>query len=379
MKKFTIFISAGEVSGDVHASYLSREILKLNPDIKLIGLGSNEMKSANVEIIYDMSLYSAVGIVENISFLPEIFKTYKIAKNFIAKNKIDLAILVDWQGFNLRLINLLKKENIPIVYYIGPQEWIWGFSKNIKKILDKVDILFAIFKKEYETYKPISNNVKYLGNPLLDILKISDKLEIKKSLGLEKDSIVLGIMPGSRKHEIKRLLPIFLETSKELQKVKENLKTILIIPALWENFLKNNFDLSGIKLLTNNSSYYMQACDLLLVASGTVTLEASILGIPTIANYKVSKLTYIIARMLMKIEYITLPNIISNKKIISEFLQEDVNSQNLKNECLKLLDNEEIRNKMLKDFEIVREELKPYGAIEKIARIIVKMLYKLNI
>lgn len=368
MEKFTIFMSAGEVSGDFHGSYLAKEILKLNSNIKLVGLGSNFMKSSNVEIIDDMSQYSAVGLVENIKCLPQIFKTYKITKNFILKNKIDLAILIDWQGFNLKLINLLKKQNIPIVYYIGPQEWIWGFGKGLERVISKVDKLFAVFRKEYEAYKNISDKVEYFGHPLLDILKLHDKLEIKNSLGIDKDSFVLGIMPGSRKHEIEKLLPIFLKTSNDLEKIKPNLKTLLIIPSIWENFVKNNFEITNIKLLTDNSSYYMQCCDLLLVASGTVTLEASILKIPTIANYKVSNITYTLAKMLMKLKYFTLPNIVCNKKVIPEFLQKDVSSQNLKNICLELIENQNSKNEMIKNFENVRKELEPYGAIEKIAK-----------
>ncbi|MBC7475532.1 MAG: hypothetical protein H7263_14680, partial [Candidatus Sericytochromatia bacterium] len=270
MKK-TIFISAGEVSGDIHGSYLAKELFKLNHNLNILGFGSVEMSKVGVDILNDFVAYSGVGLIENIPALFKANKSYKIAKKTFSEKKIDLLILIDNQGFNLKLADLAKKNNILVYYYIGPQEWIWGFKNGKKRIISKIDKLFCIFQKEYLFYQDYPQKVEYIGHPLLDIIKKIDKNDAKNLINIPNKKIV-GLMAGSRKHEISSLLPIFVDTAIKLK--SDNIEAIIITNDKWQTYIKTNFDLKGLKLFSGSSCEYMQACDLIIAASGTVTLEA---------------------------------------------------------------------------------------------------------
>lgn len=376
--KPTIFISAGEVSGDLHGSYLAKKLFELEPEIKLAGIGSRAMQAAGVKILRDIARYSSVGLVESIPSVFPVSEVYYLAKKYFSENPPSLVVLIDNQGFNYKLADLARKYKIPVAYYIGPQEWIWGLKKGPLKVINKVDKIFAVFLKEYKIYEDLTDKAEYYGHPLLDILKNVAQSEVRDFLGLSREAKVIGLMPGSRKHEIKNLLPVFLETAEILMKRKPGIETVLITTPIWEDFIKRNFDLKGIKLVFENSSYCMQACDLILAASGTVTLEAAILKIPLIANYKLAKLSYLIASMLIKLKYFTLPNIISDRQIIPEFIQEEVNPENLAKVSMQLLYDQVMRDRMSLDFDYVREALMPEGAVLKTAEGILKMLREVD-
>lgn len=368
MKK-QIFISTGEISGDLYGAELAKEILQINPEINLIGLGSNKMKAAGVEIIEDLSFYSGVGIIENIRAITPSIKIYNKIKKLFSVKKPELIVLIDNQGLNIKICKLARKLNIKIVYFIGPQEWLWGIGNNWKKIINNIDILFTIFKQEYDFYKnkndeSINNKIKYLGHPLKELIEKKNKNEIKKELDF-KEEIVIGLMPGSRLNEIKSLLPIFIDFSNKIK--NKNTRIILIINDIWINFTKDNYKLDNIDVFTENSSIYMQSCDLILAASGTVTLEAVLLKIPIISCYKISKLSYNIAKIILKTKYTTLPNIILNKKVIPELLQNDVNVNTIIIEYENILKN----GNYIKEFEIncneIKKELEPDNTIKNIA------------
>mgnify|MGYP001596114392 CR=1 FL=1 len=212
MAKYSIFISAGEVSGDMHGSYLAKALFDLEPDLEITGIGSQAMKEQNVNILRDIAPYSSVGLIESIPAVFPVAEVFQLAKNYFSEKRPDLVVLIDNQGFNLRLAGLTKKYKIPTVYYIGPQEWIWGFKKGPQRVIKKVDRLFAVFSKEYEIYKEFTDKAEFVGHPLLDILKPENKEEIRNSLNIPINSQVICLMPGSRKHEIDNLLPVFLES-----------------------------------------------------------------------------------------------------------------------------------------------------------------------
>lgn len=363
----TVFISAGEFSGDKHASYLCCEIINNKNNISFYGFGGSEMKKAGVRILNDVIKHSGVGLVENIPAAYHAGISYKIAKNFFKNNKTDLLILVDNQGFNIRLAKLAKKMNISVIYYIGPQEWIWGFKNGIHKIMKNIDTLYAIFKNEYDFYQSYIHKVKYFGHPLLNILKKYEKSEIRKALALDNKKII-GFMPGSRKQEINNTMPVFIEIYKGL---KEEYNFIFIIPEIWKEYINQNFDIKEINTYYGNSDFYMQGCDLIIASSGTVTLEAVIFDIPVIPCYKLHKISYLIAKMLIKPDYVTLPNIVSEKKVINEFLQEDFNSDNIIKEVTKIFNNKQYYDYLKTEFKKIRRKLEPCNSVENTAKDII--------
>ena len=367
-----IFISTGEISGDIHASYLAKELFKIIPNINISGFGSTEMKKLNINILEDLSYYSGVGLIENIRAIKPAILAYETAKKYFKENKIDLVILVDNQGFNIKLAQLTKKLNIKTIYYIGPQEWIWGIGNNWKKIIDNVDLLIAIFEKEYNFYKNKTDKVKYFGHPLKEIIVKKDKTIVKKELGYSNKKVI-GIMAGSRKSEIEKLLPIFIDFSEKIKKYDNNIEIVFLINSFWKDFILTKYKINENQVFYDNSTYYMQGCDLILCASGTATLETAILDIPTIACYKLSTFSYKIAKFLVKLDYFTLPNIILNKKVISEFIQEEVNTSNLIKETKNIFDNNS--NNILNSYKEVREKLNPKNTIENIALEIKKLFF----
>jgi len=366
-----IFISAGEVSGDKHTSILCQNILKLKNDIEIYGFVSLQSQKIGVKNLNDVSLKSGVGLIENIPASYEAIKSYKKAKDFFKNNKVNLLILVDNQGFNLKLAKLAKKFEIPVIYYIGPQEWIWGFKNGTHKIMQNIDRLYTIFKNEfnfYNQYPEYSDKLRYLGHPLLSDLKIYCQKDIKSELNFS-DKKVIALMPGSRKQEIDNLMNLFIEVYKS---INHQYNFLFIIPNIWESYIKENFNVENIKVVFGSSEYYMQSSDLIIAASGTVTLEAVVYNIPVIPCYKLNKLSYLIAKQLIKIDYISLPNIVANKKVINELIQDKLNLENILKEIEYILSNEDVYHKIKSDFKEIKKDLEPFNSVDKTAKEIIR-------
>jgi len=366
-----VFVSAGEVSGDKHAYLLCKNLIDYGPDLNIHGFVSIKCENLGINNLSDSTLKSGVGLIENIPAAYHSIKSYKLAKDFFIKNKIDLLILIDNQGFNLRLAKLAKKNNIKVAYYIGPQEWIWGFKNGTHKIMKNIDILYTIFKREhdfYQQYLEYSSKIKYFGHPLLANLTIHDKNQIKDELGFNQNKPLIALMPGSRKQELSNLLPIFTQVYHSL---KDQYNFMFIFPLIWKKFIEENFDLKELKVYYDNSEYYMQGSDLIIAASGTVTLEAVIYNIPVIPCYKLNKLSYLIAKILVKLEYITLPNIVAGKKVINELIQDKLTTDNIIAETKSILEDKEKYNKIKEEFKIIKTQLEPINSVEFIAKDII--------
>jgi lipid-A-disaccharide synthase len=379
----TIFISTGEISGNIHGSKLAEKILEKAPFVKISGFGSIEMEQKGVTIFRDISKYSGVGLTENIPAFLKSFEILSFVKNQFSQNKPDLVLLIDNQGLNIQIAKIAKKHKIPVIYYIAPQEWIWGVKKGVIRVLNNTDKIITIFRKEFNFYQDFIlqkansnysiNKIEYVGHPLLDYLNKESKEKIKREINIPENIPVIALMAGSRKNEIDNLLPIFLETMELLKKKNLNYHFILICNEVWKEYITNIVQ-DKVTIYSKNSTYYMQACDVILAASGTVTLEAVILDVPIISCYKLSGISYQIAKLLVKIKYFSIPNIVASKKVIPEFLQDKVNPIVLSNELIKLISDKKLRNELLVEFDKIRNELSPYGAINKTAKIILDYL-----
>ncbi len=373
MKK--AFISVGEISGDNYASML----VKALPEFQWVGITGPKMRDAGVETFARLEDISVVGITEAIPKFLKIKEALKKSIQFLDSG-IDLLVVVDFPGFNLKLIREAKKRGIKTVYFIAPQVWAWG-KKRIPKIAESTDLLIAIWPFEKEIYKDYiseSFNVEYVGHPLLDIINIEETDEsFRRKLGIEADKKIIGILPGSRESEVKTLLPILLSSSEKLHKEIDNLHFVIpATPNMEEKIIEfvKGVDLP-LTVVTNKDfkspSYeVMSKSYFLIVASGTATLETAIIGNPFIIVYKVSPLTFLIGRILTSINYLGLPNLIADREIVRELLQEECNPETVAEVSLEIIKNKQVYKRIKGDLKLVKEALGEKGAISRTAKLI---------
>jgi lipid-A-disaccharide synthase len=365
----TLFLSAGEVSGDMHGAHLARALKALRPDLRLIGVGGPRMAEAGVERVADVIAHSAVGLTENLPHVMPVMKAFKRAKATVAELRPEAVVLIDYQGANMDLAAFCRKQGLKTAYYITPQEWLWGFKRGPAKVAKAVDHLICVFEREAEVYRAAGGRVTYVGHPLVDILSSS----AMPPLPVAGDRPVLALLPGSRPQEVRSLLPAFLGAAR---RVLEALPEAQVLLPLAGEHVRSEIEArvveSGlpVTLVEGNAQSVLRAADVAVAASGTVTLEAAILGVPCVAAYQVSKLTAFLAKRLLKVRHVTLPNIVAGKEVIPECLQERANAEELGRAVLRLLGDTAARAAMKRDMAEVRDRLGGPGAIERAAKAI---------
>lgn len=362
-----IMISAGEVSGDVHGSYLVKELKKLRPDISFFGVGSDRLAAAGMEIRFDITKRGTIGLLEALPNLWPLFLTFLKIKKLIRREKPDLVILIDSQGLNLPLAKFCKKIGVKSAYYIAPQEWLWGTPRGVKKVAGTVDLIVAIFEKEFEAYKKAGARVVYFGHPLLDIVA-------------SRASRVAGqicLCPGSRAQELISLFPILLKAAELIQKEKPDVHFLIPTASIeiHEQLQHYTLNIQHYTLLSPGSTYdALASSDLAICTSGTINLEASILDVPNIMVYKLSLLTYLIGKYLLKIDkkikYFSMPNILLDEKIIPEFIMSDAEPKTIAAAAVGILNDRDKQAQMKSAFTRLRHVLGAPGAIHRAAQAI---------
>ncbi len=357
MKKIKIGFSAGEVSGDLQASILFQNIKKLNPNIEAFGLGGKHMKNQGINVLFDFTHRSSVGILESIPF---VFDRLVIGNKFIneiKKQKPDVFILVDNQGFNIPFAKTLKKMGIKTIYYFPPPISIWG-KWNGTKLQKYIDYFYIPFKEDYEEYRKINNNsVVFFGHPFLDKKYLENKLseeindkEIANFINTGKEYFYM--MPGSRYQELKKLLPKFIKIA-DLVYEQYGLECILPISSnMFDNLVyKYIKDRKYIHRINQNNYKIFKNSKFSLMSSGTATFEGLVLQVPMLICYKISKFTFFLGKLVVDSKWIGIANILAKKEVAPEFLQQDFNTKILMKEIIKLIEDQdyyEIRKKELK-------------------------------
>ncbi len=377
MNRKKILIVAGEPSGDLYASNLIADLKNLNPDLEFFGIGGNLSRRAGSEIIFDISKLALVGVIEVLKNISTVGRAYKGVLSKIDSTKTDLAILVDYPGFNLGLAKALKARNIPIIYYISPQVWAWGSSR-INIIRKYVEKIIVFFKFEEKLYKEHGVNAEFVGHPLLDIVKITvPKDKFLEKYGFSKEKTTIALLPGSRAIEVKALLSILISSCKIIQnrlpKTQFLVAKHLDLPmALYEAAVKN----AGLEIRIASGETYdvLAASDFALIASGTATLESAIVGTPFVIVYKANFFTYLLYKLVARLPFIGLVNVISNKKIVPEFLQYDATPEKIANNTLKILGDKNKLASMAEDLKAVKSSLGSPGASPRAARSILPFL-----
>jgi lipid-A-disaccharide synthase len=373
-----ILIVAGEASGDLHGANLVREIKKIDPSISIRGIGGRKMEEAGVDIVMPSSGIAVVGLTEVFSKYSNIIKARREMVHLLESSSPDLLILIDFPGFNINLARSAKHCHVPVLYYISPQLWAWR-SGRAKKIAARVDRMAVILPFEEEFYKKsgVDIDVEYVGHPLMDAVPSGlEKETIKKDLGLE-NSIVLGLLPGSRTAEITNLLPSMMQAAEMLASRHPGLKCVLpLASTISRELIDSYISKSSIKIIVPQKDVYsiLSICDLALIKSGTATLEAAIMGVPMVVAYRMSPLSFKIAKLVVKVSNASLVNLIAGREIVPELLQNDATPERLVEMASKILDDKFYRNEMINNLEDVRKKLGGRGASEKTARIAMEMI-----
>ncbi|MDD5428778.1 MAG: lipid-A-disaccharide synthase [Candidatus Omnitrophica bacterium] len=377
MAQKKILIVAGEPSGDLHASNLVKDMKALDPDLKFFGLGGKMSKDAGVDTIFDISKLALVGLVEVWKNIFTVGKVYKSLLDKVDAEKPDLAILVDYPGFNLRLAKELKKRSIPVVYYISPQVWAWGRDR-VNIIKRCVTRIVVFFKFEEELYKTYSIDAEFAGHPLLDTVKVSrSKDETLKAYGLDKDKVTIALLPGSRSLEINTLLPIMVSSAKL---INERLKDTQFIVAKYSglpmDMYKKIISSSGLDIKIAESDAYnvVGAADFAIVTSGTATLETAIIGTPLVIVYKANLLTYMVYKFVATIPFLGIVNIIANKEIAPEMLQYDATPENISAAVVSRLSDPGKLKEMKEGLAGVKSSLGAPGARLRAAKAVLSVI-----
>lgn len=341
MKK--ILLVSGETSGDQQAARLVNEIKRLDPNITFLGMGGDAMQAAGVNIVVHSRHLAVVGIVEVITAFPRILKAFRQLKACLKQEKPDLVILIDYPGFNLRFARTAKKAGCRVMYYIAPQLWAWGTGR-IRWIQRYVDQVCVVFPFEEDFYRQYGVNAHFVGHPLMGRVRpVLSREAAIAHFHLQKGRPIVGLLPGSRKSEIKSLLPVLLDFASLLKKHYPAAQFILpAAPHVNPSELSEKIALYPelIVHITKDSLYDAVAlCDLAVAASGTVTLECGLLQIPTVLIYKLHPLTYWIAKKIAKQTCLGICNIITHQQVMKELIQEEANPVNMAQEAQKLLED----------------------------------------
>ena len=369
-----ILIIAGEVSGEMHGAALVAELKNSNSDLEFFGIGGDNMINAGVETIQHIKDMAFLGFVEVVKHLPFILKVEKAIIDFVKLNKIKLAILIDYPGFNLRIAKKLNKLGVKVVYYISPQIWAWHQSR-IKKIKSRVDKMLVVFPFEKKFYTDGDVSVEYVGHPLVERIehfKFKSKDDFFNELGIEKE--ILLILPGSRKHEIEKHLPELIKSA-DIISGNNNLQIVVACSEnLDEEYLQQFISSKNVKIVKGNTYNLLKHSKFGIIKSGTSTLEAAIFGLPFVVIYSTSKLTYELAKRLVKIDHIAMPNIIAGKTVVREFIQSQVNAELISEFVQSLLNDESSLNNLKLELNRIKTQLGGTGASQNAAKIITKIL-----
>lgn len=375
------FIIAGEASGDLHGSNLITGLIEADPLSEIVCWGGNKMERSGARLLVHYRELAVMGFWEVIIKLGKIFRNLRKCRHQICDFKPDVVILIDYPGFNLRIAKYLKKNNTTVYYYISPKVWAWKRSR-IKKIKQYINRMYVIFPFEPEFFEKYGYKVHYFGNPLVDTVQkgmdeSTSRVKFLAEYELE-DKPIVSLLAGSRSQEVRKILPVMMEVEKyypDYQFLVAGVKTIdkLIYNRILEG--------SSIKIIYDDTCSLLINSDAALVTSGTATLETAIAGIPQVVCYKTSKVSYLIARLLVKIRFISLVNLIMDKEIVRELIQHQLNERNLVSELNTILPGGWKRKIMLDNYSILRKKLSGRGASSRIAKDMyhsLKLIYNVN-
>ena len=373
--KMKYYIIAGEASGDLHGANLIASLKKKDTRAKIRAWGGNLMKKQGATLVKHYRDLAFMGFVEVLLHLRTILKNLSFCKKDILKYKPDAIILIDYPGFNLKIAKFAHKHNIKVYYYISPQVWAWKKRRvyTIKEVVDKMLVILPFEKDFYDDYRV---DAHFVGHPLLDELskvRYINRSNFARQNKLDPKKEIIALLPGSRKQEVTRMLGIMM---KVMGKFPEYQFVIGCAPSLPESFYRELVGNENVHLVFNKTYQLLQVASAALVTSGTATLETALFYVPEVVCYKGNKISYLIAKNLVKVKYISLVNLIMDKPVLKELIQNDLTPKNIEEELNDLLTNHKKQRQLLEDYEDLRCKLGNAGASNNAATIIVNDLNK---
>ena len=372
----TILFSAGEASGDTHAANMFLEIKKHQPNIKGIGMGGVNMANAGIDLRYNSANIAVIGVVEVLKHYGEIQSALLLMKQIIKNERPDLLICVDYKEFNFKLASYAKQQGIKVLFYVSPQVWAWRESR-VKAYGKVIDMMAVIFPFETAYYEKENIPVRYVGHPSVDkVHPKHSKTEDLARFNLDATQPIIGLLPGSRVNEIKRLLPVMLDAAEQLKTKFPTAQFLLPQADSISDDLLKQYSLHNIQLIKHQPYDVIQCCDAVMTSSGTATLEIALLTVPMVICYKLSTLTYWLGRLLVKTPFIGLPNIVAGKRIVQEFIQHEANANNLAAEIERIVSDKTYHYTMQQNLNTVKQQLGTGGGSKNMAILALEMLKK---
>jgi len=343
-----VMLVAGGASGDLHAAKLAAGVLAKHSDVQFFGIGGTEMRKAGVDVLIDSADLAVVGLIEVLAHRKVIFGALNQMRELLRTDPPDLLILTDYPDFNLRLAQTAKQLGIKVLYYISPQVWAWREGR-VKTIRERVDMMAVVFPFEETFYQKHQVPVRYVGHPLSEeVFASADRDTLLREFGLLPEKKTVGLFPGSRQSEIRRLLPIILAAAKQLKQKYSELQFLLPIASTLTTediapYLADYQDLA-VTMIPHRSYDVMEACDAIITVSGTVTLEIALLGKPMVIINKLAWLSFYIVKSMFKLDYIGLCNIVANERLVPELIQQDARPDKIVREIEKMLFDADYRD-----------------------------------
>jgi lipid-A-disaccharide synthase len=369
-------IVAGEASGDLHGADLAAQILARDPGCDLFGVAGERMRAAGVRALTRTEDVAGLGLAELTSTIRTTLHVLRELKAMLRTDRPDLVILIDFAEFNMSLAGAAKRAGVPVLYYITPQVWAWRRGR-VARIIERTDRLAVVLPFEAEIYAGAGSRVTFVGHPLLDrVAPAQDRAATLKRHGLPAHARLLALLPGSRRGEVRYLLRPMVEAARVLEADHGLTPVIALAPTLTLAQLREEgrVNLDGIRVIEGDTYSVVAASELALAASGTATLETALLGCPMVVAYKMSPLTYALARMLVRgVDYIAMPNILAGREVVPELIQGRVNVRNLVRAAENLM-VEPLRTETRDALLALRARLGEPGAAARVAAIALEMM-----
>lgn len=358
-----IMIVAGEASGDLHGATLARALRTLAPDAVLYGMGGRRMAEAGVELIEDVTAAAVVGGTEAVGRLPRLYRAWRALVDALAARRPDALVVIDFPEFNLRLARAARRAGVPVVYFIPPQIWAWRGGR-IEQIRRRISLVLAVLPFEAAMYQRAGVPVEFIGHPVVDaVANAPSRDEARRTLGADSRTTVIGLLPGSRREEVTHNLPLMRGAIARVAQERPGLRVVLGLAPTIDRVVVSRLSSGAgpaVEIVPDGAHTVMRAADVLIVASGTATLEAALLGTPMIVVYRISRLSEAMVRLLVRVPWISLANIVLGRGVVPELYQSAATSERVAAELGRLLDDPAARAAQRDAFaELAREVGEP--------------------